>query len=314
MPDKAANDMTADLAPVSPGDIRNAIAVLDQALFNHIQWTDALNVTLICHLRPDARDLEPHSHRDCRFGQWYYSNDAWVVNTNPNFQELEEAHREMHEHAAHLLTLSMEGQEIPMVDYMQFAHDLKHVRLLIETLKRELEDEIYNVDALTGASSRVGMLTKLREQHELVKRKLESCVIVMMDIDRFKLVNDRYGHLVGDQALATFSHHVMSHTRPFDRLFRYGGEEFLLCVPHTDLHTAHEMIERIRSELAELEISVEGFPPFHITASFGMTLLDPDASVADCIERADRATYATKQRGRNKTVIWDPSMERRLAS
>ena len=104
------------------------------------------------------------------------------------------------------------------------------------------------------------MLTKWREQHELVRRKLESCVIVMMDIDRFKLVNDRYGHLVGDRALAEFARHVMQRTRPFDRLFRYGGEEFLLCVPHTDINTAHNMIERIRTELAETNRSLAHRP------------------------------------------------------
>tara|TARA_R110002051_G_scaffold116389_2_gene189924 strand:+ start:3701 stop:4645 length:945 start_codon:yes stop_codon:yes gene_type:complete len=299
---------------VSPGDIRNAISVLEQALFNHVQWTDALNTTLICDLHPDERDLEPDAHRKCRFGQWYYSHDTRIIQGNPNFRELEKVHQGMHETAAHLLMLSQSNHAIPMADYQKFSNDLKQTRLLIETLKRELEDEIYNVDPLTGASSRVGMLTKLREQHELVRRKLESCVIVMMDIDRFKMVNDRYGHLVGDKALAEFSHHVMRHTRPFDRLFRYGGEEFLLCVPHTDLNTAHTLIERIRSELAEKQIEVDGFPPFSITASFGMTLLDPDTGVAECIERADQATYAAKGRGRNQTMIWDPSMERRLAS
>jgi diguanylate cyclase (GGDEF)-like protein len=305
---------TGDFVRVSPGDIRNAISVLEQALFNHVHWTDALNTTLICNLQPDERDLEPDSHRKCRFGQWYYSHNTQVIQGNPNFQELEQAHREMHETATRLLTLSQTHQVIPIADYERFTNDLKQLRLLIETLKRELEDEIYNVDALTGASSRVGMLTKLREQHEMVRRKLESCVIVMMDIDRFKLVNDRYGHLVGDRVLAEFAQHVMRHTRPFDRLFRYGGEEFLLCVPHTDINTAYNLIERIRTELAAMPIEVEGFPAFSITASFGLTLLDPDASVAECIERADQATYAAKQRGRNRSEVWDPSMERRLAS
>ena len=220
----------------------------------------------------------------------------------------------MHENAAHLLMLSSSDQSIPPAAYERFMHELKRTRLLIETLKRELEDELYNVDALTGASSRVGMLTKIREQHELVKRKLESCVIVMMDIDHFKRVNDTYGHLVGDKALAAFAHHVMSHTRPFDRLFRYGGEEFLLCAPHTDLETAFRLVERIRTELAEMNITAEGYPPFRITASYGITLLDPDVSVDECIERADRATYSAKKQGRNRTVVWDPSIGQREAS
>lgn len=314
MPDPTYGPENDNLAPMSPGEIRDAISVLDQALFNHVQWTDALNTTLICNLTPDARDLEADAHRHCRFGQWYYSNDSRVVESNANFRELEAAHQSMHEDAARLLKLAEGGKKIPAAAYTQFMHELNRTRLLIETLKRELEDEIYNVDPLTGASSRVGMLTKIREQHALVKRKLESCVIVMMDIDHFKRVNDTYGHLVGDHALASFAHHIMRHTRPFDRLFRYGGEEFLLCAPHTDLDTAFKLVERMRVELSEMDIAVDGHPPFRITASFGLALLDPDVAVAETIERADRATYAAKLQGRNRTIIWDPSVDLRKAS
>ncbi|WP_185681015.1 diguanylate cyclase domain-containing protein [Parvibaculum sedimenti] len=310
MPKKKSPAATEREEPISHGEIRDAISVLEQALFNHVQWTDALNITLICHLRPDERDLSPNAHRECRLGQWYYNENTRVVRTNPNFTELEEAHREVHRRAAHLLGLSASRQEIPMADYEQFTHELKRLRLQIETLKRELEDEIYNVDELTGASTRVGMLTKLREQHELVKRKLETCAIVMMDIDKFKDVNDTYGHSIGDQALATFAHHVMRNTRPFDRLFRYGGEEFLLYAPHTDMISVRRMIERIRSELEKIEIISPGYAPFFISASFGIAILDPDVPVMDSIERADLAVYAAKARGRNRTVIWDPSLER----
>lgn len=310
MPKKKKSAVTATEEPISAGEIRDAISVLDQALYNHIQWTDSLNITLICHLRPDERDLRANAHRECRLGQWYYDEKTRVVRNNPNFVELEEAHREMHRQAAHLLALSSDRQEIPMADYERFTHELKRLRLQIETLKRELEDEIYNVDALTGASSRVGMLTKLREQHELVKRDLETCVIVMMDIDKFKAVNDTYGHAAGDRALATFAQHVMRNTRPFDRLFRYGGEEFLLCIPHTDIDAARRMIERIRSELEKIDIACPGYPPFHISASFGMTALDPDVPVTDSIDRADLAVYAAKTQGRNRTVTWDPSIVR----
>lgn len=314
MPKEKIEEEVAVGEVMPPSEIRNAIAVLDQELFNHSQWTDALNITLICRLRPDERDMSPRAHRECRFGQWYYSDDSQVFHDNPNFKDLEEAHQSMHECAAHLLTLSSRRQQIPMTDYEQFAHELKRMRLQIETLKRELEDEIHNIDPLTGATSRLSMLTKLREQQELVKRKLETCVIVMMDIDKFKLINDKYGHLVGDRTLTTFAHHVMRHTRPFDRLFRYGGEEFLLCLPHTDIEKAHNIVERVRTELEATDIIAEGHQPFHITASFGLTVLDPDTPILRSIDRADIAAYAAKERGRNQTVIWDASMEKRKVS
>ena len=314
MPKKKVQTDSVVSGHASPEEIREAIEALDHAFISHIQWSDALNVTLVCRLRPDERDLHENAHRECRFGQWYYHQDDGIICKNPKFPELEQLHKLVHERARHLLTLSSEGQNIPMLGYVEFTSAMNSLRHQALTLKQELEDEIYNIDALTGASSRIGMLTKLKEQHELVKRKLETCVLVMMDIDKFKLVNDKYGHLVGDRALATFAEHVKHHTRPFDRLYRYGGEEFLLCVPHTDLHTAQTMIERIRSGLETVDIPCEGYPPFHITASFGVTLLDADVSVTESIDRADHATYAAKQRGRNQTVVWDASMEQRQAS
>ena len=295
-------------------EIKRAIEALDQAFISHIEWGDALNVTLVCRQEPDRRDLLEDAHRECRFGQWYYHQENCVTCRNPNFLELEQKHKLVHDQAAHLLMHLTENQNIPTLEYVNFARSLNSLRQQILMLKEDLEDAIHNVDALTGASSRIGMITKLEEQHARVKRRLESCAIVMMDIDLFKGVNDRYGHLVGDRALTTFAHHVMSHTRPFDRFFRYGGEEFLLCAPHTDIDTAHGLVERIRVGLSEIDILCDSRSSFRITASFGMTMLDPDVPVEVCIDRCDVATYEAKLRGRNQTVIWDPSMEHRKAS
>lgn len=307
-------DATADEGSLSPGEIRTAISALEQALYNHVQWTDALNITLICHLQPDARDIDENAHLHCRLGQWYYGDAAINLRHNPNFIELEAAHHDMHEDASHLLSLSQSGQEISIAEYDRFTRNMNRLRLQILTLKQELEDQIYSQDSLTGASNRLGMLTKIRENHELVKRKLESCVVVMMDIDNFKRVNDTYGHAAGDRALAAFAHHVMRHTRPFDRLFRYGGEEFLLCVPHANIESALEMIERIRISLYEMTIECDGHEPFHISASFGLAQLDPDASITESIERADLAVYAAKEAGRDRSVVWNVSMQAKKAS
>jgi len=295
-------------------EIRRAIEALDQAFISHIQWGDALNVTLVCRLRPDERDMRENAHRECLYGQWYYGQKDCILCQNRNFQELEHKHQLVHERAAHLLKLLSEDRNIPTLEYVEFNRELDSLRQQTLTLKQDLESKIYNIDALTGAKSRIGMLALLEEQHERARRQLETSVIAMMDIDKFKLVNDRYGHLVGDRALVRFAEHVKCHTRPFDELFRYGGEEFLLCAPHTDIDTAHGMIERIRIGLSEIDILCDEGSSFRITASFGLTVLDPDVPVAECINRSDLATYAAKQRGRNQTVIWNPSIEHRWAS
>ncbi|WP_374653032.1 diguanylate cyclase [Dongia sp.] len=288
--------------------MRTALKELEQASYNHDQWAEMLYSTLICRLSPDQRDIAEDAHRLCRFGQWYYNFGIAEFERNPGFVEIGIEHERMHQAAAHLLRATMDGTPIATVDYERFVSALKRLRLEIATAQHELRDALYNVDPLTGTPSRIGMLTKLREEQVLVKRKLRACVIAMMDLDRFKTVNDTYGHVVGDKVLIAVSAYIMAHLRPYDRLFRYGGEEFLVCLPDTDLQTGHAVIDRLREELGGLSHEAQGRDAFHITTSFGLTLLDADMPVELSIERADKALYAAKAAGRNRSVIWDSSM------
>jgi diguanylate cyclase (GGDEF)-like protein len=134
----------------------------------------------------------------------------------------------------------------------------------------------------------------------------------MMDIDHFKNINDTYGHAMGDRVLGTLVRQLKTELRPYDMLFRYGGEEFLICMPSTDLKNASDTIDRLRQSLAA--VTFEGCgeggeaPSFHVTVSFGLTLLAPDVSVETSIERADKALYAAKATGRNRASVWDASM------
>lgn len=152
------------------------------------------------------------------------------------------------------------------------------------------------------------MLSRLRMQHELVKRDVHPCTIAMMDLDLFKAVNDGYGHQVGDVVLADTARHVLRHLRPYDEFFRYGGEEFLLCASGTDLVEGLVAVERLREGIAGSPIEVGTGEPLRVSASFGVTLPDPDASVGESIARADRAPYVAKASGRNRTSLWDVSM------
>jgi diguanylate cyclase (GGDEF)-like protein len=128
-----------------------------------------------------------------------------------------------------------------------------------------------------------------------------------MDLDRFKPVNDTYGHRAGDQLLAAAVRFVMEHLRPFDKVFRYGGDEFMICMPGADLAGGRAVIERIREGLGAVPLARAGATPIYVTASFGIALLDPDLSVEECIENADRALLASKAAGRNRATTWDPS-------
>lgn len=293
---------------VTLNETQAIVMQLDQAIHQHNEWYASLIRTLVCRLPYDRRDVATDAHRECRFGQWFYSREPGRLRRHAGFAAIEVEHERMHRMAAELLLASAAGKAIPVHDYNDFANTLERLHLELHTLKREHEDLLYNHDPLTGAYGRLGMLTRLREMQELVKRRVQACCIAMMDLDDFKTVNDRHGHVAGDQALAASAHYVMEHLRPYDNTFRYGGEEFLICLQNTDLTHGQALVERLREGLAALPIAVEGQEALHVTASFGVALLDPDVAVEQSIARADKALYAAKAAGRNCSRLWDASM------
>jgi diguanylate cyclase len=297
------------LPNMSDEQMRAALKELEQAAYNHERWSEGLFSTLICRLAPDSRDISGDAHRQCRFGQWYYNSGFAALEGYPGFSEIAAEHQNMHQFAASLLRSSMEGAPITTGEYDRFLNAQKRMRLELATIQQELKDALFNLDPLTGTPSRNGMLTKLREQQEMVRRNIHTCAIVMMDLDHFKSVNDRYGHLAGDQVLIAASRYVVTNLRPYDKVFRYGGEEFLLCLPDADLQTGSDAIGRLRAGLQSLVHEVAGETAFHVTASFGVALLDPDLPVEQSIDRADKALYAAKAMGRNRTVIWDAAIQ-----
>ena len=300
--------MPAATSELSPDQLRNALAALDQAIYHHEQWLEGIHTTIVCRLPPDARDIDAEAYCKCRFGQWYYGPGSAMLAANSGFVAIEQEHRRMHELGGSVLRAMARGESPLLRDYNNFTHAAKRMRLEISTLKAELEATLFNLDPLTGAGNRIAMLTKLREQQEFVRRNVMSCGIAMIDLDYFKTVNDSYGHLVGDRVLVACTRYMLDHTRAYDKIYRYGGEEFLLCVPNADLEVARNFAERLREGIAALPFDGDDGEPFHITVSFGLTLLAPDVPVEQSIDRADKALYEAKQTGRNRVVVWDPSM------
>jgi len=293
---------------ITHDDSRIVVLQLDQAIYNHNKWYESLLRTLVCRLPYDGRDVEKDAHRKCRFGQWYYNHPPHELRNHPGFIAIEAEHERMHRLAAGLLMTEAAGETVSLLDFENFNNSVDNTRLQLQSMKHELEDLLFNHDPLTRAYSRIGMLTKLRELLELVKRNVESCCIAMMDLDHFKTVNDVHGHLAGDKVLAVLAGDIMARLRPYDKLFRYGGEEFLISMPHTDSKSGLNVVERLREGIAASSIHYEG-KEIRIAASFGLTLLDPDVSVEKTVERADRALYAAKSSGRNCTRIWDSSLD-----
>jgi two-component system cell cycle response regulator len=130
--------------------------------------------------------------------------------------------------------------------------------------------------------------------------------LLLFDIDRFKQVNDTYGHLAGDEVLCEIASRTLHDVRSFDLVARYGGEEFLVVMPETNLQVALVVAERLRLSIAERPFAVSGAAtPIPVTVSVGVaTTLTENDSPIELLRRADEALYAAKNNGRNRVLSW----------
>ncbi|MGE4221475.1 MAG: diguanylate cyclase, partial [Alphaproteobacteria bacterium] len=126
----------------------------------------------------------------------------------------------------------------------------------------------------------------------------------LADVDYFKQVIDTYGHGVGDLVLRAVAGVFLMHVRPYDTVFRYGGEEFLIGLPNAEPDTAERVLDRLREALEQTPVPLPDGGSLPVRASFGMACVVAGLSLREAIERADRALYAAKRQGRNRVVSW----------
>lgn len=168
----------------------------------------------------------------------------------------------------------------------------------LEFLRAEELQSISRTDILTGLPNRRGFEEQLQDAISRCNRHGETAALIMIDIDNFKDVNDQYGHEVGDRVLQEFSQRMRDAIRLSDRPARWGGEEFAIVLPLSDIEEALEMAERLRSTMADCPFPESG----SLSASFGVTVIRPDDDIAEAVLRADRALYTAKRLGRNRVA------------
>lgn len=155
------------------------------------------------------------------------------------------------------------------------------------------------VDPLTGVWNRGAIFDLLSREIERARRNEECLSVTMLDLDRFKSVNDNYGHAVGDDVLKEVCRRIKVAIRAYDGLGRYGGEEFLVIFPGTDQEMAKKQAERVREAVRAKPFSL-GSDEKTITVSLGVATLRSEESQEELLERADRALYRAKENGRDR--------------
>ncbi len=165
-------------------------------------------------------------------------------------------------------------------------------------LMRQLRD-MAMTDTLTGAANRRSANEFMSKEYDRTQRDGLPFTLIMMDVDKFKNINDRYGHEMGDQVLKEMTRVAKDMMRPSDLLVRWGGEEFLVVAPNTDAAQGFALAEIIR--LAIEKTRIEGCNP--VTVSMGVGLIGVGESLESALGRADAALYQAKETGRNRSII-----------
>jgi diguanylate cyclase (GGDEF)-like protein len=178
--------------------------------------------------------------------------------------------------------------------------------LLLYLQLAERVNRLAQTDELTGALNRRGLAEQLGRLRTAAP---PGGALVLIDIDRFKSINDTWGHAVGDEVLRWFAATLRRFMRHDDLLTRMGGEEFCLLLPDVTEARARQIAERIRQEFEAHCVAPTTAGPLRVTASFGMATFDArDPGLDARLREADAALYAAKRAGRNRVVWWSPTL------
>ena len=222
--------------------------------------------------------------------------------------------------------LIQQAKEVSPIFDIQFS-DEKDLERLLENARQELvnvsmrmvgevmetQNELQsmrqqaNMDAMTQLHNYKAFCETLKREIHRSNRYHHPLSIVLADLDRFKQVNDNFGHLAGDQVLKVVAQNLKAGLRESDFVARYGGEEFAIILPETQIDDALEVVERLRKGIRALIIQHQG-QTIRVTMSFGVAALEqvPTLSIEQLLDLADKALYVSKRQGRDRCGKADP--------
>lgn len=273
-------------------------ALLSKAIDDHIEWMSAWLRRAFYDRKNKGGDSASPEPPDS-FARWQVEalkNEKDM----PSFKKLIGLHDELHRLARLAILRTPDGSSLSVADFDAVSTRYEDLLAALRQMERSENAGAENRDPLTGLRSRIGLRNDLeRELNRFLRTRKPFCV-AMMDVDYLKKINDPHGRENGDKILAAVSNYVVCGVRPFDSVWRWGGEQLMICLKEVDKLPARHVLERVRSGLQKLPIKLFDGREAYVTASFGVVSVNETSTVEDLLANADKALHAAKERGRKR--------------
>lgn len=282
-------------------EIDTILIELNKSIDAHYKWLVTMFrcVVSLDVTQPDI--MGENSHCVCRFGQWLNNQSRYNEDDCSYVSKINATHEKMHLLGKELLLAIVEKRSHPW-HFDSFQDALLAFTSSVMDYKIYLLNIRSNIDVLTGLPGR-RMLDESFERQLLDAEPL-NLYILLLDIDRFKYVNDTYGHLVGDVVLRALASNLLSWTRYDEVAYRYGGEEFIIIIRTKTDEQACQAGLRLCRLIGQKKIPYSD-GEIAITVTAGITRVQPGETLDTALGRADRAMYQGKQTGRNRCMFMD---------
>jgi len=232
-----------------------------------------------------------------------FTGNAELYETTINLHLTELTDKSCSKEIREIVSKTLEETKKIMRNGLEVKEQLDHANKQLETLKAEIEKAKNDslIDFLTGIPNRKAFNQNLNELIHQAKQEEQTVCLLMIDVDHFKNFNDQYGHLVGDQVLQYVSNIIKENIRGSDFVSRFGGEEFAVILPNTDLEGAISVAENIQFSINEKSLKLSGSQKKigKVSVSIGLSQYRLNEPLDDMIDRSDKALYLAKNSGRN---------------
>lgn len=279
----------------------DAIHQLERAAAEHIAWLKSIHLALLAPGQP--RQLPPSA--PTLLSQWVAAAETAPERGDRQalVDELDQSCRRMHAQAARLFAPESAPGPVDPARYLAFMGSVEDYGLHLRNAECTLRQALAETDPLTGVANRQGMMRDLHREWTRALRTGDPVCVAIADLDHFKDVNDTFGHLAGDHILHLAARFFRRRLRPYDLIYRFGGEEFLFCLPNTDPGNARRVLDRLRTMMSRLPVRLDDGRQVVVTASIGISPMDAGIPPERALELADEALYRAKRTGRNRVCV-----------